>query len=118
LSEKIVALLIAIKVMMINEFEYHVFYEDQDYGGFYIGSYEGEEAAKKMAEYLWDLFDNRFKQEAIEEFNEILESKMLNQSNSKGLIKLKLIKSNDKNKVGIFFTVTSGLLLFTPNLVG
>jgi len=51
-------------------------------------------------------------------FNEIVDSTILNQSNSKGYIKLKLIKSNDKNKVGIFFTVTSGLLLFTPNLVG
>jgi hypothetical protein len=54
--------------------QYHVFYEDQDYGGFYIGSYQDEDAAKKMGDYLWELFDNRFKQKAIEEFNEILES--------------------------------------------
>jgi hypothetical protein len=59
---------------MINLFRFHVFYEDQDYGGFYIGSYLDEDSAKKMGDYLWELFDNRFKQEAIEEFNTILES--------------------------------------------
>ncbi len=58
----------------MNEIHYHVFYEDQDYGGFYIGSYQEEDVAKKMGEYIWDLFDNRFKQEAIEELNTILES--------------------------------------------
>ncbi len=63
-----------IKLLPMREFEYHVFYEDQDYGGFYIGSYTDEGAAIGMGKYLWDLFENRYKAEAIEEFNCILES--------------------------------------------
>lgn len=58
----------------MNEIHYHVFYEDQDYGGFYISSYTDEGAAIGMGKYLWDLFDNRYKESAIEEFNCILES--------------------------------------------
>lgn len=54
--------------------QYHVFYEDQYYGGFHIGSYKDENEAIDMGKYLWDLFDKRYKEEAIEEFNCILES--------------------------------------------
>ena len=51
-------------------------------------------------------------------FNEIVDSTISNQTNPKGYIKIRLIKNTDKSKVGVFFAVTSGLLLFTPNLIG
>lgn len=61
-------------MLMMKEVEYHVFYEDQDYGGFYIGSYTDDKEAIGMGKYLWDLFENRYKADAIEEFNCLLES--------------------------------------------
>lgn len=58
----------------MSKVKYHVFYEDHDFGGFHIGSYSDEKEAIEMGQYLWSLFENRYKQDAIEAFNCIIES--------------------------------------------
>ena len=42
----------------MRNFLYHVFFEDEDIGGFFIGSYNQKEEADSIWPHVWDLFAN------------------------------------------------------------